>query len=143
MWVDASFQLFEGNFYDLERPAVREASPVNLAQVRRFALSLPETSEEPHHELSSFRVEGKIFATIPPNGDHLHIFVDEQQRERVVASEPATFEKLWWGSKVVGVRVVLGKARSALVTELLYSAWCRKAPKRLVASSKPSHRSLK
>jgi hypothetical protein len=115
---------------------------VNLGQVRRFALSLPETSEEPHHELSSFRVAGKIFATIPPNDGHLHVFVDEPQRERVVASEPAAFEKLWWGSKVVGVRVVLVKARSATVNELLYSAWCRKAPKRLVAAFTPSHRSL-
>ena len=111
---------------------------MNLGQVRRFALSLPETSEEPHHELSSFRVRGKIFATVPPHGDHLHVFVDEQQRELLIASEPATFEKLWWGSKVVGVRVILIKAKSTMVNELLYSAWCRKAPKRLVASFTPS-----
>lgn len=116
---------------------------MNLAQVRRFALSLPEASEEPHHDLSSFRVRGKIFATIPPDGDHLYVFVDEQHRESVVALEPAAFQKLWWGARVVGVRVVLAKARSTTVNELLYSAWRRKAPKRLVESFTLSHSSLR
>ena len=108
---------------------------LTLEQARRFALSLPEATEEPHHELSSFRVRGKIFATVPADGKHLHVFVDEQQREAIVASEPTAFEKLWWGSKVVGVRVLLSKARSTAVSQLLYSAWRRKAPRRLVTSS--------
>jgi hypothetical protein len=108
---------------------------LTLEQARRFALSLPEAAEEPHHELSSFRVRGKIFATVPPGGKHLHVFVDEHQREAVVASAPTAFEKLWWGAKVVGVRVLLSKARSSAVSELLYAAWCRKAPRRLVTSS--------
>ena len=114
-------------------------STLNIEEVRRFALSLPEASEEPHHDLSSFRVRGKIFATVPPDGKHLHIFVDEQRREPVVASEPATFQKLLWGEKVVGLRVVLATARPATVNDLLYSAWCRKAPKRLIASFTVSH----
>jgi len=107
---------------------------LKLEQARRFALSLPETAEEPHFELSSFRVRGKIFATVPVDGKHLHIFVDEQHRESAVIAQPASFEKLWWGSKVVGVRVVLAKASHETVSDLLYSAWCRKAPKRLIAS---------
>src|SRR4029453_11736497 len=106
----------------------------SLERARAFALSLPEASEEPHHDLSSFRVRGKIFATVPPDSEHLHIFVDEQQREPVVALEPATFQKLWWGAKVVGLRVVLATARPATVNALFYSAWCRTAPKRLGTS---------
>jgi hypothetical protein len=38
------------------------------ATVRRLALSLPETTEEPHHDMTSFRVGGKIFATVTPRG---------------------------------------------------------------------------
>jgi hypothetical protein len=34
---------------------------MTLSQVRRFALSLPETTEEPHFDRTSFRVRGKIF----------------------------------------------------------------------------------
>ena len=45
--------------------------------MRAFALSLPATTEEPHFDMSSFRVRGKIFATVPPDGEHLHVFVDE------------------------------------------------------------------
>ena len=107
---------------------------MTLQQARRFSLSLPETTEEPHHELSSFRVRGKIFATAPPDGLRLHIFVDEPQREAAIAMEPNAIEKLWWGSKVRGVRVLLARAKSELVFELLYSAWCRKAPPLVVKS---------
>jgi hypothetical protein len=107
---------------------------LTLQQARQFALSLPETTEEPHHELSSFRVRGKIFATAPPDGLRLHIFVEEQQREAAILTEPAAVEKLWWGSKVRGVRVLLAKANSEVVSELLYSAWSRKAPPPLVKS---------
>jgi hypothetical protein len=116
---------------------------LNLEQARRFALSLPEVVEAPHHELSSFRIRGKIFATVPPDGKHLHVFVDEFQREPVVAAEPKAFEKLWWGSKVVGVRVVLAKARPSAVSELLYAAWRRKAPKRLVTPLTRPQKALK
>jgi hypothetical protein len=112
----------------------RAAGSRLLGHARRFALSLPEAAEVPHHDLSSFRVRGKIFATVPPDERHLHVFVDEQQRESVIAVEPAACEKLWWGAKVVGVRVVLAKASFALVSDLLYSAWRRKAPKHLVRS---------
>lgn len=107
---------------------------MKLEQARRFAMSLPEVREQPHHELSSFRVGGKIFATVPPDGGHLHVFVEEEQREPLVTADPGVYEKLWWGSRVVGVRVILPNATSETVFELLYSAWCRKAPKRLVAS---------
>ena len=49
---------------------------MKIQQARKYALSLPETTEEPHFEYSSFRVCGKIFATLSPNGDYLHIFQD-------------------------------------------------------------------
>jgi hypothetical protein len=39
---------------------------VNLREVRRLALSLPEASETPHFHLASFRVKGKVFATWRP-----------------------------------------------------------------------------
>ncbi len=35
---------------------------VSFAQIKEIALSLPETSEAPHFEKISFRVNKKIFA---------------------------------------------------------------------------------
>lgn len=107
---------------------------MKLEQVRRMAMALPSVSEEPHFNYSSFRVGGKIFATIPPEGGHLHVFVEEEQRQLAIAIEPASMEKLLWGKRVVGLRVHLAKAKAPQVRHLLEQAWSRKAPKRLVAA---------
>ena len=108
---------------------------MKLDQARQYALSLPEAVEEPHFEYTSFRIRGKIFATAPPDGAHLHIFVDEEQRETALALQPLVCEKLGWGAKVVGLRVALAKAPPAMVCDLLLAAWQRKAPKSLVKAA--------
>ncbi|MEP7157668.1 MAG: MmcQ/YjbR family DNA-binding protein [Betaproteobacteria bacterium] len=106
---------------------------MKLQQARKFSLSLPETNEELHFEYTSFRVCGKIFATAPPGGIHLHVFVDEAERAPLIAAHPDIYEPLYWGKKVSGVRVMLVRADSAAVNTLLKQAWLRKAPKRLAA----------
>ena len=108
---------------------------MRLEEARRFALSLPETTEQPHFEKSSFRVRGKIFAAVPPGGEQLHVFVDEHETRASVAEDPSAFEELWWGKKLAGVRVHLPSLESShLVVELLEDAWRRKAPKKVVAA---------
>jgi hypothetical protein len=104
---------------------------MNLDAVRRLALALPEATEAPHFTSTSFRVGGKIFATAPPAGDALHLFVTDDERERALALYPGCASKLLWGGKVVGVRLALADAPPAAVRELLQLAWRRKAPKRL------------
>ena len=73
--------------------------------------------------------------TVPPDGQHLHVFVDEQQREPALAVYGAFVEKLWWGGKVVGLRVRLAEAAPDVVNLLVRQAWARKAPKTLQAGS--------
>lgn len=102
---------------------------MNIAQVRRYALSLAEVTEAPHHHFSSFRVGGKIFVTVPPEETHIHVFVTEEQREMALALETDRLEKLLWGGKVVGLRVELAKAPVAFVKRLLDLAWLYKVPK--------------
>lgn len=103
-------------------------------QARKLALSLPEAAEEPHFEMWSFRVRGKIFATVPPEGGHLHVFVDDDAARTAVRDDPAAFEELWWGEKLAGVRVNLSAAKPAAVRDLLQASWRRKAPKRVVTA---------
>lgn len=102
---------------------------MNVPDLRRFALSLPEVSEEPHFHLTSFRVKGKIFATMAPDGSFLNVFVDDVQREVMTAVDPQVYETLRWGKQIAGLRVQLPAAKRADVKALLRAAWEREAPK--------------
>ncbi|MFL6592165.1 MAG: MmcQ/YjbR family DNA-binding protein [Luteimonas sp.] len=110
---------------------------MQIEQLRSYALSLPETSEEPHFHYSSYRVRGKIFATVPPDGGFVHIFVGDEQRDMALALYPEVVESLAWGKKIVGVRVALANVKAAFVQELLRGAWDRKAPKSLAGRARP------
>jgi hypothetical protein len=63
---------------------------MNLEDVRRFCLSLPEASEEPF-DMWSFPVRGRIFATVTADETHLHVFVDEDEARAAVAEDPVAF----------------------------------------------------
>lgn len=104
---------------------------MKIAAVRRHALSLPQATEAPHFNYSSFRVSGKIFVTVPPDEQHIHVFIGEDVREQALAMDPEFLEKLTWGAKVVGLRVRLADATPAVVRRLVEAAWAQRAPKRL------------
>jgi len=107
---------------------------MKIDAVRRFALSLPEVTEAPHFDLSSFRVKGKIFTTVPPGDTHLHVFVDGAELDVLPAAQPEAYEKLYWGKRVAGLRVTLAAAKPRDVEALMRSAWRRRAPKKLAAA---------
>jgi hypothetical protein len=107
---------------------------VKQAQVRKIALSLPEVTEEPHFHRTSFRVRGKIFATVIPDEPFLNVMVGESTREPALSVCSHCVEKLFWGKKVAGLTVDLREAKPALVAELLAQAWREKAPKSLHAN---------
>jgi hypothetical protein len=104
-----------------------------MAVVRKLALALPEATEQPHHDMASFRVRGKIFATLPPEGDRLHVFLPEDVVASYCAEFPSAVEELWWGKKLSGCRVLLRHADRTLVSEMLSESWRRKAPRNLLA----------
>ena len=96
---------------------------MKLDTVRKHALSLEAVTEEPHHHYSSFRVRGKIFVTVPPDEDFIHVFVGEEDREPALALYPDFTEKLCWGSKVLGLRVRLAAAEPKVVKSLVSKAY--------------------
>ena len=98
-----------------------------FARMRTLALALPEATEAPHFQRTSFRVRGKIFATA--EGEHLHVFVGEEARSQALALHPGFIEKLPWGAKIVGLRIHLPSAPERVVAGLLELAWRAKAPK--------------
>lgn len=109
---------------------------MTLSQIRKYAMSLPETTEEPHFDRTSFRVRGKIFVTARPSESHIHVFLPEQFREPALATHPEHFEKLLWGGKVTGLRVHLEGAPVRATKDLIRSAWESKAPKALLKEEK-------
>lgn len=115
---------------------------MNIAAVRQYALALEATTEEPHHNYASFRVRGKIFVTVPPDEAFIHVFVGEEDREQALAMHPEFLEKLWWGSKVLGLRVRLDGALPAVVQALVTRAYDTRVakdagPKKTRSGNKP------
>ena len=107
---------------------------VTLDDVRRMALSLPETSERLSYGTPAFFVHGKQFARIREEGDVMVVYVaDEAEKETLVRAEPARFFTTphYDGYAVVLVRMnVIGLAE---LNDLVAAAWRVRAPKRLLS----------
>ncbi len=103
---------------------------VTVQELRRLALSLPETAEQDHRGIDSFRVRGKIFATVPDD-EHVRIMVAEAAILGAVAENPGFCETFYWGKRLACVVVALPTAPASLVRELIHAAWLRKAPRGL------------
>ena len=103
-------------------------------EARALALSLPEAVELDHHGRPSFRVGGKIFATLWDEG-RMNVMLDEGGILTAVERAPDACEGVWWGKRLAAVGVTLAGTDRALLEELLTDAWEEKAPKRLVSGS--------
>jgi len=102
----------------------------DLAQARSLALSLPEATEQDHHGMPSFRVRGKIYATVPDD-EHIRIMLDEHEIRAAVAANPQACAERYWGKRLSCVVATLDAASPELLAELIIEAWLRKAPKAL------------
>ena len=94
--------------------------------VRRLALGLAGAVEQDHHGFPSYRVSGRIFAT-QPDGEHLHVMLDEGAIREAVAEDPVACAEKWWGKRLACVRVTLADADPGRVAELLQEAYDRRA----------------
>jgi hypothetical protein len=103
---------------------------VSHDELRRIALALPEAVEQDHHGRPSFRVKGKIFATIW-DAEHTNVMLDEDGIRTAVHLHPDVCQEQWWGSRLAAVRVDLRRANKGLMSELYADAWEGKAPARL------------
>jgi hypothetical protein len=100
-------------------------------QARRIALALPEAVELDHHGRPSFRVDGRIFATLWDE-HHMNVMLDEDGIRTAVQAAPEICEEVWWGKRLAAVRVDLRWAPEELLADLLGDAWEGKAPARLL-----------
>lgn len=100
---------------------------IAVERARELALALPEAVEQDHHGFPSFRVRGRIFATLPDDAT-LRVMLDADAVEEAVAATPGQCSVLRWGAKISGVAVHLAAADPETVAELLADAWRRRAP---------------
>jgi len=101
---------------------------VTPGQARALALALPEVVEADHHGRPSFRVAGRVLATVPDEAAW-NVMVGESEAHAAQAHPGCAL--LWWGRRLSGVRVELAEVDAALLAELLDEAWHRRAPARL------------
>ncbi len=107
---------------------------VSQQQACSLALGLPETVEQDHHGRPSFRVAGKIFATLW-NEDHMNVMLDEAGILTAAQREPKTCTEFWWGKRLGAVHVNLARVAPDRLAELLADAWECKAPSSVVADT--------
>jgi hypothetical protein len=103
---------------------------VSADEARRLALALREAVEQDHHGRPSFRVAGKIFATLWDE-EHMNVMLDEGGIRTAIHQDPETCEEVWWGKKLATVLVNLRLAKRGTLAQLLEEAWELRAPKRL------------
>lgn len=101
---------------------------------RRLALSLPEAVESSHMGHPDFRVRGKIFATIAPDGKRAGLNLVPDQQLVFMNSLPEVFVPApgAWGARGFTM-VTLRKAKKNTVQDALVMAWRNTAPKQLVS----------
>jgi hypothetical protein len=112
-------------------------SAVTPRQAAALALALPEAVEADHHGRPSFRVNSKIFATLPDEA-HMNVMLDEPGIRTAVQAHPQSCAERWWGKRLAAVQVDLDRVDASLLSELLGDAWEGKAPAGL--SSPPTGR---
>lgn len=104
---------------------------VSTDEARRLALSLPYSVEQDHHGRPSFRIAGRIFATLW-DADHMNVMLDEPGIRTAVQAHAGVCAEVMWGKRLAAVRVNLPAADPELLGDLLADAWEGKAPKRLI-----------
>src|SRR5688572_5258958 len=75
-----------------EIPPTKAATMATIEDVRRIALSLPETSEGPLYGTPGFRVKAKVFARLRDEGATLVAWVPAvDEKEALIATQPEVF----------------------------------------------------
>ena len=89
-----------------------------LVEVRRLAMLDPDATETDRHGRRSFRIGGRVFATLPDDR-HVHIVLAEDAVSTVVESDPVTYRPLFVDEWLVGLTVVLDTANRDRLGALL------------------------
>ena len=99
---------------------------------RALALALPETTEEPHFEKTSFRVRKKIFATMAPEKAEAVVKLTPDDQQIFCGNSGGALEPVpgKWGAQG-WTAIALDGASTSLVEDVLTRAYATVAPRTL------------
>lgn len=105
-------------------------------EFRQLALTFPEAEEGSHMGHPDFRVGGKIFATIAPDGERGMVKLTPEQQASLVRTDPESFEPASgaWGRNG-STMLTFANADEDTVGNALSMAWKNTAPKALLKKS--------
>lgn len=111
------------------------------ATLRTLALSLPEAEEHPHFDRASFRVRGKIFATLPPVGEDgvrkVVLKLPELVKESLRQTDSSAIVSLGNWDRGGWTQLDIGRMDGEKLADLVRLAWRQVAPKSLSAGERP------
>lgn len=99
-------------------------------QARAIALAQREAEEKQHHGTADFRVNNKIFATLP-DAETMVLKLPREEQLALNDARPEVFQIKGW-AKQGWTHVELAKIKKDQLTPLVYMAWANVAPKKLV-----------
>ncbi len=114
---------------------------VTLEDLRKIALSFPETTEEPHFEKIPFRVKKKIFATYDDKHKKASIKLSEIDQDVFSSSDKTIIFPVdnKWGTQGWTL-IEMNKVHKDLFSDALTSAYCEVAPKKLAELVRPNEK---
>lgn len=111
---------------------------ISFEQIQEWALALPETTESPHFEKSSFRIKKKIFATWDAANRRVSLKLSPIDQDvfcshdaRVIYPVPNKWGQQGW------TLVEADLVHPDLFRDALTTAYCEVAPKKLAAQVRP------
>lgn len=105
---------------------------------RRLALALPDAAEQEHQGHPDFRVAGKVFASLGPEGDWAMVKLPLAEQAARIEAEPEVFEPFTgaWG-RAGCTRVELALVEPSVLARVVGAAWRNVAPPELVTRFEP------
>ncbi|MFP3986707.1 MmcQ/YjbR family DNA-binding protein [Streptomyces sp. E11-3] len=101
--------------------------------VRKHALALPETTEKIAWSMPTFRVAGKMFATLPEDETSIAVRCPKEERDELVLAEPDKFWIADHEAMFAWVRVRLDALEDTTeLRDILTDSWRQAAPSRLL-----------
>ncbi|WP_338702514.1 MmcQ/YjbR family DNA-binding protein [Streptomyces sp. Q6] len=108
---------------------------LDAEDVRTIALSLPETTEKIAWSMPTFRVAGKMFATLPEEETSIAVRCPKEERDELVLAEPKKFWIADHEASFAWVRARLAALDDAdELRAVLADSWRQAAPTRLLES---------